>query len=188
MEKEVVTTQSLDAKTVNKVSKSILISRKWRVVLYIVIVTVFGIKNFITNNTSSTNDNYSETPSQDNVVPASEILIMLLPAVVVVVIFIILYIVKRKATQKQFEKKGRFFRNVTSTINNKFFKTQGEGFENTYYWEEMYKVRETPQFYLIYSEKLRAHVIDKAQLDPWQSEDIKEIFKSLETKIKVSLK
>ena len=187
MEKEVVIKQSLDAKTVDKVSKSVMFSRKWRVILYIVIVSIIAVPNLITTFTDRNNNNRTENSSIDNV-SIAEIVSPLLPVLFIGAAFIVLYFVKRKATQKQFEKKGRYFKNVILTINDNFFKTQGEGFENTYYWEEMYKVRETPQFYLIYSEKLRAHVIDKAQLDPWQSEEIKEIFKSLETKIKVSLK
>jgi len=187
MEKEVVIKQSLDAKTVDKVSKSVMFSRKWRVILYIVIVSIIAVPNLITTFTNRNNNNYTETSSIDDV-PTAEIISLLLPIFFIGAVFIVLYFVKRRATRKQFEKKGRYFKNVILTINNKFFKTQGEGFENTYYWEEMYKVKETPQFYLIYSEKLRAHVIDKAQLDPWQSEDIKEIFSALKPKIKVSLK
>jgi len=190
MEKEVITTQSLNPKTVKKAGKSVIFSQKSRWLLYFGILAFFVIINFVGSYTSGTTpDSHTTVRHQtQNEDFGSDIFTLLMPALIILGAFAIWLLLKKKATKTQFQKKARYFTNVTFTINTSYFRKKGEGFENTYYWEEMYKVKETSQFYLIYSEILHAHVIDKAQLDPWQAEDIKEIFSALEPKIKVSLK
>jgi len=196
MEKEVVTTQSLDPKTVQKAGTTVLISGKSKFTIYLVIFALCLIINVTQSWLSDTESTVPEGNTYENNNSThvshdvwSELLISLIPVIILVVIFIfIIRFVKKQGTKNQFEKKARYFTNVTYTINNAFFKKQGDGFENTYQWEEIYKVKETPKFYLVFSERFQAHVIDKAQLDPWQAEEIKEIFNGLKPKVKVSLK
>nr|WP_322624160.1 YcxB family protein [uncultured Flavobacterium sp.] len=193
MEKEVVITQSLDAKQIKTATKSILISSGKKIWIYAIIIGIVVLTNLITSQ-----DNKPESHEESNEVMTSEVmtkdmwvdvLISILPVIAFAVIFIsVLNYLKAKNTKAQLKKKARYFTNVTYTINNAFFKKQGEGFNVTHYWEEIYRIKETAKFYLIFSEKLQAHVIDKAQLDPWQLEEIKEIFDSLKSKVKVSLK
>ena len=195
MEKQIITTQTLDYTTAQKAIKSAS-NRVSPFVIYIIIFCLFFIINltraFFSDSESTTqqNDKYENTSATaSNSTPWLDILVSLIPIFVLVITFtLVMRFIKKRAVKKQFEKKARHFTNVTYTINPDFLKMQGDGFESTQYWEEMHKVKETKEFYVIFSEKLRAHIIDKAQLDPWQAEEIKEIFGSLNSKIKVSLK
>jgi heme/copper-type cytochrome/quinol oxidase subunit 2 len=195
MEKEVVTTQTIDLKTAKKAIKAASL-RLQPYVIYIVIFCIFFAVNFSQIFFSNSNDTTNESAAherapavRDSVIAWSEILVSLIPFFILIIVYIFIKrFVKNGGIKEQFEKKTRYFTNVTYTVNSNFLKVQGDGFESTNYWEEMHKVKETKEFYVIFSEKLRAHIIDKAQLDPWQTEEIKEIFSGLKSKIKVSLK
>lgn len=193
MQKEVVTTQTIDSETLKKAKKAILFSikpKQW--LLYIGIIALMAIINFVTSPDKEQmlyEDNSTDTYTETDPDIWLDVTTTLVPIIVFVIVFIIMLRFFRRMNSKQLIKnKGRYFTNVTYTINNSFFKKQGEGFENTFKWEEIHRVKETAKFYLIFPEKLQAHVIDKAQLAPWQIEDINEIFDSLKSKVKVSLK
>ncbi|WP_116786964.1 YcxB family protein [Flavobacterium psychrotrophum] len=193
MQKEVLTTQTIDVETLKKAKKAVLFSVKPKLwMLYIGIISLVAVINIYTSSDNEQpfyEDNNTDTYTETDPDIWVDVIIALIPVIAFVVIFIVLMRVFRKMNSKELIKtRARYFTNVTYTINNAFFKKQGEGFENTYQWEEIHRVKETPKFYLIFSEKMQAHVIDKAQLDPWQTEDIKEIFDSLKSKVKVSLK
>jgi NADH:ubiquinone oxidoreductase subunit 5 (subunit L)/multisubunit Na+/H+ antiporter MnhA subunit len=190
MEKEVVTVQSLDPEIIKKAKKAILFSLKPKWWLYIGLLTVIVFINWYTSPDESHNHvNTQVHKAKTDSEIWTDVVTALLPVIAFVVVFtIMLRTFRARNSKKLIEKKARYFTNVTYTINNVFFKKQGEGFENTYYWEEIYRIKETSQFYLIFSEKAQAHVIDKAQLDPWQLEETKEIFEAIKPKVKVSLK
>lgn len=188
MEKEVITTQSLDAKKIKAATKSVLISSGKKIWIYIIVVGILVTINMLTTPESApAHNNGGNAKIDENI--GGDILLSLLPVFAFAVIYIfVIRSFKGRNSKKMLEKKARYFTNVTYTINNAFFKKQGEGFENTFYWEEIYRIKETPKFYLVFSEKLQAHVIDKAQLDSWQLEETKEIFEAIKPKVKVSLK
>lgn len=188
MEKEVVTVQSLDAEKIKTATKSVFISSGKKIWTYIIIVAAMVAINLITTPKNEPVRYERATTKTDEAI-WGDLLTSLLPVIIIAAIYIyMMRFLKAKNPKKLIETKARYFTNVTYTINNAFFKKQGEGFEISFNWEEIYRIKETPKFYLIFQEKLQAHVIDKAQLDPWQLEDIKEIFESVKPKVKVSLK
>jgi hypothetical protein len=190
MEKEVVIKQTLDPRTVQKAGSSMLLPKKGPIILYIVIVGIFSLTSLIGGVDTPADSTNNESAPVENINPdfGYDIFVSLIPILIVIAILTLLYFIRIKSVRKQIEKKARYFTNVIYTINNSFFKNQGEGFENTYYWNEVYKIKETSRFYLIFTEKFQAHVIDKSQLDPWQAEDLKDIVVALKPKVKVSLK
>ncbi|MFP9100684.1 YcxB family protein [Flavobacterium sp. RHBU_24] len=190
MEKEVITTQNLDANILKKGKKAILLSLSPKLWLYIVIIILLVSVNLFTSQDEIISDSNPNTNTNRNDAGIwLELLNALAPIIALIVIFIVmLRFMRARNSKKMIENKARYFTNITYTINQAFFKKQGEGFENTYNWKEIYRIQETLEFYLVFSEKTQAHIIDKAQLDPWQLEEIKEIFELIKSKVKVSLK
>lgn len=107
-------------------------------------------------------------------------------AVMFVPLFFI-FTIKRQAG-KALIKKGRYYKDISFTITPDYVKTEGEGYVNTYKWEEIVKVKEVKNWYFIFINKQQALLVKKSNIDPWQEEDLKEVLKIVGNKTKVSLK
>ena len=85
------------------------------------------------------------------------------------------------------KKNGRFFENITYTFSLESFTKEGEGFTVTSKWSDLKKIKETKSWFLLYLNSQQAHIIDKSQLDPWQKDELKNIFQSVQSEVKVSI-
>ena len=75
---------------------------------------------------------------------------------------------------------------VTIKFNNSFFEEIGETYNIKYNWKEIYNIKETNKWFLIFIQKKQAKVIIKSDLKDNQYNELKELLSSLN--IKKSLK
>lgn len=106
---------------------------------------------------------------------------------VTLVPLLFIFTIKRQAG-KALIKKGRYYKDISFTITPDHVKTDGEGYSNTYRWEEIVKVKEVKNWYFIFINKQQALLLKKSNMDPWQEEELKEVLKIVRNKTKVSLK
>lgn len=173
MEKEVVITQTLDAKDLTNGSiYSLLYSSS--IYIFSIIYSIVLINALITlANPFGINRDDSDSYS-------GLIIITLIPLA-------LFFMIKRQAAAA-LKKKGRYYNNISYSITSSFIKCEGEGYSNTYKWEEIVKVKEIKKWYLIYINKHQALIINKKRIDNWQKESLNDMFLSVNSKTKVSLK
>ena len=75
---------------------------------------------------------------------------------------------------------------ITMKFNNSFFEEIGESYNIKYNWKELYKIKETNKWFLIFIQKKQAKVIIKSDLEDYQYNELKELLSLLN--IKKSLK
>ncbi|MEE1899639.1 YcxB family protein [Flavobacterium rakeshii] len=108
-------------------------------------------------------------------------------AVAIIAIPLLLWRSIKKASKKAFEKNARFYTNVSYTFTHSSYKSEGDDFSTTYKWEDLYKIKETKKWFFIHISKNQAVILDKSQIDLLQQTEMKNIFNSVQSKIKVSL-
>ena len=109
-------------------------------------------------------------------------------AIAIIAIPLLLWRSIKKASKKAFSKNGRFYTNVSYTFTSSSYKSEGQDFSTSYKWEEIYKIKETEKWFFIYISKNQAVILDKSQIDLLQQAEMKNIFSSVQSKVKVSLK
>jgi len=170
--KEFVIAQSFDERTLVKVSTKILLTG--RMVIYIgILLFVMGVNGLM----SLLDARYAGADAFSFV-----------PLAVPLVVFAGIWYTTKRTILKNYKKSPRYYTNVTSTLTAHSFKIQGQDFENTSPWENYHKIKETKHWFLIYVNKYQAHIIDKAQIKDFSTEDLRAFFKLLPPKVKVSLK
>ena len=75
---------------------------------------------------------------------------------------------------------------IKMKFNDSFFEEIGESYNIKYNWKELYKIKETNKWFLIFIQKKQAKVIIKSDLEDNQYNELKELLSSLN--IKKSLK
>ena len=108
-------------------------------------------------------------------------------AIAIIAIPLLLWRSIKKASKKAFTKNSRFYTNVSYTFTPNSYKSEGKDFSTTYKWEDIYKAKETKKLFFIYISKNQAVILDKSQIDLLQQAEMKNIFNSVQSKIKVSL-
>jgi len=94
----------------------------------------------------------------------------------------------RQQSIKALKTKERYYRNISFTLTQDHVKSEGEGYNNTYKWEEIVKVKETRNWYLIFINKHQSLIIHKSNIDLKQQEMLNNILVSIRTRTKVLLK
>jgi len=167
MEKEIVIFQTLDAGTVAKSSVYALFSGKFKYLLIFIILTI--VLNQIV--LLSMDDNLELTDFT---------FLISLPLVITFIWFFL-----KKSFKKSYSKNSRHFKNISYTLDNNRFKKEGEGIVLTYKWEDLKKIKQTRDWYLIYLTGMYAFVIDKSKLEATQISELTTLFNSLKNKIKI---
>lgn len=75
---------------------------------------------------------------------------------------------------------------ITLTFNNSFFEEIGETYNIKYNWKEIYNIKETNKWILIFLQGKQVKVVVKSDLEDNQYDELKELLSSLN--IKKSLK
>jgi YcxB-like protein len=169
MEKEFIIKQSLSEETLQRASTRILF--RSRIVIYLVAVLFMFSANVV-------------MAYQDSAVDLSTFI----PFLIIVLAFAAVWYSTRKAISKSYKKNPRYFTDITMTLTPDTIKLEGLDYQNTVEWESYAKIKETKEWFMIFINKQQAHVIDKAQLKGFTVDDLREFFRSLPPKIKVSLK
>ena len=173
MEKEVTIKQSLNTATLAKAMTYILFTSPIAY-LYCIIYVVF-LLNFLLTISNPFNlpdggpDSFS-TP---------------LAAFTIAPLFFL--IMRNFFAKKAIEKNSRFYTNVLYTFSTKSFRKEGEGFNIVLKWNEIKKIKESKEWFLLYVNSQQAHIVDKSQLSPGQKDELKDTFKSVQSITKVSL-
>ena len=104
----------------------------------------------------------------------------------VTIILLVLYFSTISSIKKNIlaNKKNTEFQTIT--FSQKSYLQEGETFRVENFWNEMYQIKETKSWFLIYQKKNMAFPIIKAELKDNQYNELKELFNSLN--IKKSLK
>lgn len=111
-----------------------------------------------------------------------------LPVILLPVFALLVWIGIRRAAKTTYEKNKRFFTGVTYTFGYDSLIAEGENFTTAYNWDEFVKIKETDNWYLLYRQKIQAVPIKKSSFNADQKEEVNRLFRSLQSKIKVSLK
>jgi hypothetical protein len=172
MREEYIIHQSLDEKTLIKVSAKILTGG--RLFIYLIIFLLFVGINFYTDTL-----NYEDGEID---------LVSYIPLVIPFIVVAGIWYSTKKTILKNYKKNPRYYNNITFTLSQESFKIEGKDYHNINQWENYSKIKETRDWFLIYINKYQAHVIDKAQIKDFTMDELKSFFISLKPKIKVSLK
>jgi hypothetical protein len=173
MEKEVVIKQSLNTDALAKAMTYILFTSPVAYI-YCIIYIVF-LLNFLL-----TISNPFDIPDGG---PDS----FTTPFIALTTIPIFFLIIRKFVAKKAFEKNSRFYTNITYTFSNESFRKEGEGFNIVLKWNEIKKIKESKNWFLLYQNSQQAHIIDKSQIDPEEKDELKRIFRSAQSITKVSL-
>ena len=113
-------------------------------------------------------------------------LIETITSILVIPLFLSFFIfsIFRK-TKKSILENPRLKENIIYIINNKSFQEKGDSFDLKYFWENIKKIVEEKDFFLIYVAKNNAIVIKKTDLKDNQYIELKELFNSLNIKKKL---
>lgn len=81
---------------------------------------------------------------------------------------------------KQYNSNRRFNEKITYLLDTVWIEVMGESFETKLTWEKIYKVRETKNWFLIYSNKNMANIIPKNSLNQEQILATRNLIKSID--------
>ena len=91
-----------------------------------------------------------------------------------------------RGIKKQIFNNPRLKENIVYVLNKDYFQEKGDSFEVKHFWENIIKVVENIDFYLIYITKYSALYVRKIDLKENQYDELRGLFNSLD--IKKSLK
>ena len=165
MENQIVIKPTFDAKSVFLASLAVGVS--YKIIIYFIIV--FGFSMFNLHNQGIANFAVF--------LPFSIVIILVLGA-----ILFSTYL----RSKKHINDNPKLKEDITYVLNRDFFYEKGETFEIKYFWNEVFKVTEKKEFFLIYIKKNVAKIIKKSDLKDNQYNELKSLFNSLD--IKKSLK
>ncbi|KLT68674.1 MULTISPECIES: YcxB family protein [unclassified Flavobacterium] len=109
-----------------------------------------------------------------------------LPLVLIIFIWFFAYIRLSSNIKKKLVKDKRNLETQKITFNRNSYIQEGETFKIENFWNEMYQIKETKSWLLIYVQKNSALPIIKEDLNDNQYNELKQLFNSLD--IKKSLK
>ncbi|AWH85074.1 hypothetical protein HYN59_08015 [Flavobacterium album] len=164
--------QSLNEETVRKAASKLLFTRKLTILMLVLII-------FSSINAVNIYDGFNETEYS---------ILTFFPFIICFVLIIALLFFFKKKIKNDYRKNIRFYRNITFTFSSEGMFAKGEGFENRMPWNDFEKITETEDWFLLYRNKVQYQIIDKKQITDFSIEDLKSFFRSLNPKVKVSLK
>ena len=172
MEKEIIVKPSFNIKSTIKGTFYILF-KPWYIFFFsfLVLVCVF---NFLDSYLNIFN-NYT-TPSED--FPTFGIFIVLFPLFICFSIY--------KSTKKQINGNPRLKEDISYIFSNEYFQEKGETFEVKHFWKNLTKIVEKKDMFLFYTNKNRAIILQRVDLNNNQYNELKHLFNSID--IKNSLK
>ena len=175
MEKEIIINYTPTIDTLTKVSKYILLNLP--IVKFIPMIIVFLILSTkMTEMLGVENINKEpESPYQDY-----------LTFLIIIIGWIIIYFRIMATMKKNLLTNKKNFETQKITLTRNSYIQQGETFRVENFWNEIYKIKETKEWFLIYLKKNIAFPIIKSDLLNNQYLELKELFNSLS--IKKSLK
>ena len=175
MEKEIIINYTPTIDTLTKVSKHVLLNLPIvkfipLMLIFLILLTkmgeILGIENI---------NKEPESPYKDY-----------LTFLIVILVWIIVYFRIIAKMKKNLLSNKRNFETQKITFTRNSYIQQGETFRVENFWNEIYKIKETKEWFLIYSKKNIAFPIPKSDLLNNQYNELKELFNSLN--IKKSLK
>ena len=173
MEKEIVIKPSFDAKSIFRALYYIRKNNKSRII-YITIIIILLITNI-----------YNSCNSHPNIENSKSILDWL--PFILIPFFIFIFIFKNyKKTQGQISENPRLKEDISYILNKECFQEKGESFEVKHFWENLFKIVEEKDMFLIFTQKNKSLFIKKSDLKENQYTELRELFNSLN--IKKSLK
>jgi amino acid permease len=167
MEKEIIIKPTFDIKSSFKATLQVLLGSKLILLIILILMVIF--------NNIFVNFNNIEIS-----------LIETITSILVIPLFLSFFIfsIFRK-TKKSILENPRLKENIIYIINNKSFQEKGDSFDLKYFWENIKKIVEEKDFFLIYVAKNNAIVIKKTDLKDNQYIELKELFNSLNIKKKL---
>jgi hypothetical protein len=172
METEIVINQSLNEKDVAKASTKILLSG--RITIYLAILFIIVTINIFNTNILLNED------EQD--------VFTFLPCLLPFVVGVLFYYLTIYAAKKTYRNNQRYYQDTVFTFNEESLKIVGKDFENSVPWTNYKRIKETQDWFLIYVNHNQAQIIDKTVLNGQQIQNLKDLFRTLVPKIKVSIK
>lgn len=112
--------------------------------------------------------------------------IQLLPFIILPIVLIVIYFGSLSTMKKTMLNNRRNFETQKISFDENTYTQQGETFKVESFWSEVYQVKETKDWILIYPRKNSAFPIVKSDLNSGELSDLRELFRSLP--IKKSLK
>lgn len=169
MEKEIIVKPTFDVKSFFKATLSVLFGPLKFFPIIIVLSLILTIVLYFSSDIFSDEDIFS----------------ILKPILFLILFsfFFVFYIYK--ISKKQITENPRLKENIIYILNEEYFQEKGETFEVKHFWNNIYKVIEKKEFFLIYTHKNKANYIKKSDLKDNQYNDIKGLFNSLSIKKKL---
>lgn len=99
-----------------------------------------------------------------------------------ILVGLIIYIpfsVYRNSKKNYHSKGARFTEKMLFTIDDQWINTKGESFETNRNWEKILRVKETKNWFLIYENKMNAHIINKRCLTEDKINGLRILIKSI---------
>lgn len=174
MIKELIIKQSLDAENIAKANFYLVSNKLKYYYILLVFASLFSVffPIFIFNSSENNSLDYTVLP-------------FLLG--IIAIPFLIWYYFKKSA-KKVIQYKERFYKDVFFRFDKIGLSIEGQDFKNRYKWEELKEIKETNHWILIYINGYQSLIIDKKQQNDSDVEEIKNIFNSIPSKIRVTLK
>ena len=172
MEKEITVKPSFNIRSTMKASFYILF-KPWYLFFFPFLLLI-GIFNFLDSYLNVFN-NYDK-PNED--FPTFGIVIILVPLFICFSIY--------KSTKKQINENPRLKEDIFYIFNNEFLQEKGDTFEVKHFWKNLTKIVEKKDMFLFYTTKNRALLLQRADLNDNQYNELKQLFNSID--IKKSLK
>ncbi|GAA4765756.1 MULTISPECIES: YcxB family protein [Flavobacterium] len=167
MNEGIVINQSLDSNQIAKANILVLITSKLK--YFMILVSVAIIFNLIVN-----------IMNPFGVKESSQIdLKEFLPILILILVPYFIWNSLKKSAQKAHLEKRRFFENVNYIFDTTEFKIEGENFNNVYNWNELKKIKETKNWFLIFTNDYQAVALDKNQQKKEKIEELKKFLNSL---------
>lgn len=164
MEKEIVINYTHNKEELSKVSKYILLNSKKFKYLFFGLPILFAI-------------NVTSSEKTD-----SFFLDYIFPILIVIVIWTYIYFRTIQTTKKRILSNSKIFENITLTINKDSFTQEGQTFKIQNFWKDIYRLKETKKWFLIFQNQNSVIPIFKRDLSEEQNNDLKELLNSLNIK------
>nr|WP_315196025.1 YcxB family protein [uncultured Flavobacterium sp.] len=172
MEKEIIVKPSFNVSSSLKGNFYILY-KPWYVFIYSFLLLV-GVINFL-DYYFNLSRNYDKTISD---FPTFGIVIILAP--------VFLYYSFRRLIKKQLSENPRLKEEISYIFNNEYVQEKGDTFEVKHFWKNLIKIEEKKDMFLFYTNKNRAFLLQRVDINDNQYNELRLLFNSID--IKKSLK
>lgn len=168
MEKEIIIKPSFDVNSTFKVIFYVLFGNKKSIIIFFTALFIIFSNNYfsIASGKKQEFDIYS---------------LLMIVFFITILTFLIYRSIKKKILNNPRLKENIFF-----ILNKEYFQEKGDSFEVKHFWENIIKVVENKDFFLIYITKYSALYVRKIDLKENQYDELRGLFNSLD--IKKSLK